>query len=131
LFSTANFSVPPSAEQFAEGLQLRLTDSGVLDLRLAHRWPGYSIQLRTRDTLPLHEWRHLLARYDGSTAANGLHIFLDGVECFSEVIHDDLTSKIGISGATQLGCSAEKDAPRFRGALAGVTVTANPGSLDE
>jgi hypothetical protein len=131
LFSTANFGVPPSAEQFAEGLQLRLTDSGALDLRLAHRWPGYSVQLRTRNTLPLHEWRHLLVCDDGSTAAKGLHILFDGSECFRDLVHDDLTSRIGISGAAQLGCSAEKDAPRFKGALAGMKVRANPGTLDE
>ena len=131
IFSTANFGVPPSAEQFGEGLQVRLMDSGALDVRLAHRWPGYSIQLRTRETLREGEWQNLILAYDGSTAAKGLHILLNGSECFRDVIHNDLTTKMGISGAAQLGCSAEKGAPRFHGALAGVTAAAEPGTLEQ
>ena len=131
VFSTANFSVPPSAEQFGEGFQARLTEAGAVDARLAHRWPGYSIQLVTRETLPQGEWRHLMIYCDGSTTAKGLRILLDGAECFRDVIHDDLTTKIKISGPTRLAASDEKSRPRFRGALAEVTVRANPGTLEE
>ena len=131
VFSTANFGVPPSAEQFGEGFQVRLTESGAVDVRLAHRWPGYSIQLRTRETLPEHEWRRLMVSCDGSIAAKGLRILLGGEECFRDVIHDDLTTKTKISGAAQLAGSDEKDAPRFRGALAGVMVVANSGAIEQ
>ena len=131
IFSTANFSVPPSAEQFGEGFQVGLTESGSVDVRLAHRWPGYSIQLVTRETVAPGEWRHLLVRCDGSTAANGLRILLDGQECFREVIHDDLTTKIKISGAARLAGSDENGAKRFQGALGAVEVIGNPGTLEE
>ena len=131
VFSTANFAVPSSAEQFGEGLQVRLTDSGSVDVRLAHRWPGYSIELRTRDAIPEREWRHLVVTSDGSTAAKGLHILIDGEESFRDVIHDDLTLKIGISGAAQLAGSDEKGARRYRGALSGMRIFANPGTLEE
>jgi uncharacterized protein DUF1553/uncharacterized protein DUF1549/concanavalin A-like lectin/glucanase superfamily protein len=130
VFSTANFSVPASAEQFGEGFQIRMTDSGALDVRLAHRWPGYSLELRTRDTLPEGEWRHLVVTCDGSTAARGLRILVDGEECFRDVIHDDLTTKIGISGSAQVGGSDEKGVRQFRGALAGLSIFANPGKLE-
>jgi hypothetical protein len=131
VFSSANFSVPPSAEQFGEGLQVRLTGSGAVDVRLAHRWPGYSIELQSRETLPEREWRHLVVTYDGSTAAKGLHVLIDGEESSRDILHDDLTTRIGISGAAELGGSAEKDARRFYGALSGVWILANPGKVEE
>jgi hypothetical protein len=131
VFSTANFSVPASAEQFGEGFQLRITDSGALDVRLSHRWPGYSIQLRTRETLPETQWRHVVVASDGSTSAKGLRILIDGEECFRDVIHDDLISKIGISGPAEVGGSDEKGAVRFQGAIAGIEITANPDEVGE
>ena len=124
ILSTANFGVPPSAEQYGEGLQIRLTGSGAVDVRLAHRWPGYSVQLCTRESLPLGRWRHLLVTSDGSVSAKGLHIWIDGQEWFRDVIHDDLTSKTGPSGALVIGSSDEKGVPGFVGALADIRVVA-------
>ncbi|HLH53932.1 MAG TPA: DUF1553 domain-containing protein [Verrucomicrobiae bacterium] len=130
IFSTANFGVPPSAEQYGEGLQVRVTAQGALDVRLAHRWPGYSIQLLSQELLPLGEWRHVCVVSDGSTAAKGLRILIDGRESLREVIHDDLTLKINVSGHAVFGGSDEKQSPNFVGALAGIQVAGNPASLD-
>jgi hypothetical protein len=124
ILSTANFGVPPSAEQYGEGLQIRLTGAGAVDVRLAHRWPGYAIQLLTRETLPVGRWRHLLLTSDGSMAAKGLRIWIDGQEWFRDVIHDDLTSKTGPSGALAIGSSDEKGVNGFIGALADIRVLA-------
>ena len=131
IFSTANFGVPPSAEQFGEGLQVRLTPAGQLDVRLAHRWPGYSIQLRSRDALPQGQWEHLVVTCDGSTLAKGLHILVNGREWFRDVLHDDLTGKIALSGPAVLAGSDQKSAPRLVGALADFALAANFNSLDE
>ena len=124
ILSTANFGVPPSAEQYGEGLQIRLTVAGALDVRLAHRWPGYAIQLCTRETLPMGRWRHLLLTSDGSMAAKGLRIWIDGQEWFRDVIHNDLTSKTGPSGALVIGSSDEKGVNGFVGALAEIRILA-------
>lgn len=129
LFSTANFNVPPSAEQYGEGLQVRLTGSGAVDVRLAHRWPGYSIQLRTRASLPLGQWQQLLLACDGATAPKGLRVWINGEECFRDVIHDDLTVRMGPKGPAVIGGS-EKDTPRFVGALAGIEVNAGTNALE-
>jgi hypothetical protein len=131
VFSTANFGVPASAEQYGQGLQIRLTDSGVIDVRLAHRWPGYAVQLQTRDRLPLGQWQHLLLTSDGSMAAKGLRIWINGEEWFRDVIHDDLTEKLGPSGAAVIGGSDEKGAHGFVGALAGIQVMSGFSSAAE
>ncbi|HTL57302.1 MAG TPA: DUF1553 domain-containing protein [Candidatus Limnocylindrales bacterium] len=131
IFSTGNFGIPPSADNYAEGIQVRLTEAGAIDVRVIHRWPGYSIQVRTREHLPAGEWQHLVVRFDGSTAAKGLRILLNGEECFREVIHDDLTGSVGLTTPAQLGGSTEKEAGKFMGALAGVSFAANPSPLEE
>jgi hypothetical protein len=130
VFSTANFNVPPSAEQYGEGLQVRLTASGQVDIRVAHRWPAYSIQILTRSTLPRGEWRHVIVRSDGSMSAKGLQVLIDGVESFRDVVHDDLTTKISLNGRAVLGGSGDPEVGGFRGALARVEVVANPEPAD-
>ena len=130
VLSTANFGVPPSAEQYGEGLQLRLTRSGAVDVRLAHRWPGYSLELLSRETLPLGRWRHLLLTSDGSMAAKGLRLWIDGEECFRDVLHDDLTTKPGPSGQLTVGSSDEKGAAVFVGGLADLRVIAGVTNFD-
>ncbi|HZR20216.1 MAG TPA: DUF1553 domain-containing protein [Verrucomicrobiae bacterium] len=131
LFSTANFKVPPSAEQFGEGLQVRLNNRGALDVRLAHRWPGYAIQLLTRESIPTGEWHQLLLTCDGSMAAKGLRVWVDGEEWFRDVIHDDLTLKLGPTGAAVIGGSDEKGLSGFVGALARPEIIAAPAALEE
>jgi hypothetical protein len=131
IFSTANFGVPPSAEQFGEGLQVRFTSQGALDIRLAHRWPGYSIELLTRETIPAGQWHHLLLRSDGSMAAKGLRLCVDGEEWFRDVIHDDLTVKLGPAGAAVIGGSDEKGAAGFVGALSAPRIFAAPAPIEE
>jgi hypothetical protein len=131
IFSTANFGVPPSAENYAEGLQVRVADSGAIDVRFAHRWPGYSIQIRTRETLPVGEWENLVVRFDGSTFAKGLRVIINGEECSRDVIHDDLTVQVSLSAPAVLGASDEKRVSRFVGALADVRLISAPPPLDE
>ena len=131
LFSTANFGIPPSADSYAEGLQVRLTESGALDIRLAHRWPGYSIQVRTQERLPLGEWQHLVVRFDGSTLAKGLRVLLNGEECSREVIHDDLTGQVNLSTAAIIGGSSEKGVNHFTGAIAGVQLVSAPPAVED
>jgi hypothetical protein len=126
VFSTANFDVPPSAETYGEGLEVRLSPSGAVDVRLAHRWPGYCIQLRTRECLPVGHWQHLLVSCDGALNAKDLRIFINGQECSREVVHDDLTVPIGLSRPARIGSSGDKAIGRFVGALAGLQLQANP-----
>ena len=131
VLSTANFGLPPSAELYGAGLQVRLADSGAVDVRLAHRWPGYSIELRTREKMPVGEWCNLVLSFDGSTAAKGLHVVVNGEEWFRDVIHDDLTAKVSFSGPAVIGGSDESDTDRFIGQIAGMTWVAGSNRLEQ
>jgi hypothetical protein len=131
ILSTANFGVPPSADAYAEGLQIRLTQSGAIDVRLAHRWPGYSIQILTIQTIPIGEWQNLVVRFDGGTLAKGLRVILNGEECFRDVIHDDLTGQINLSTQALLGASDETGVTNFVGALSSVRLVSSPDTIEK
>ncbi|HEV7927123.1 MAG TPA: DUF1553 domain-containing protein [Verrucomicrobiae bacterium] len=131
LFSTASFTVPESSGDYGRGVQILETASGAIEVRSAARWPGYSANIVTRETLPLDEWQRVAVAWDGSTKAAGLHVFLNGRECFSEIIRDDLTSGVGLSGPAQIGTSDEKGASRFAGALAGIEIWTDAAHLDD
>src|SRR5262249_54296727 len=89
LFSTMNFGVPPSSESYGKGTEIRLTQSGEVEVRLVRRWPAYSITTITREQFASGEWRHLLVVCDGSTLARGVRVFVDGRECSQAVLHDN------------------------------------------
>jgi hypothetical protein len=131
LLSTASFAVPESSDGYGRGVQIALTGSGQIEVRSAVHWPAYSVNIITQERLPLGEWEHLAVAWDGSIRASGFHVFLNGQECFPEIIHDDLTSGIAITGRAQIGTSEEKGASRFVGALADAQVLPNVPPLDE
>ncbi len=131
LFSTANFSIPESSGDFGKGVQILLTVSGAIEVRSAVRWPAYSANIVTDETLPRGEWQHVAVVWDGSTRSAGFHVFLNGEECFSRVIHDDLSGGVGINGAARIGISGEKAANHFMGALASIQVLPNADHLKD
>jgi hypothetical protein len=50
-------------------------------IHLVHRWPNVALKVRAPDkTVKRGEWHHLAATYDGSTRAEGVKLYLDGVE---------------------------------------------------
>ncbi len=130
IFSTMNFSVPASSGGYGQGVEVRLTESGTVEVRVVQRWPAYSLCIVTRDAIPLRQWRLVLVTYDGSIKAKGMRVFVDGHEQDFDVLHDGLTGAQGISGVARLGASGEKGANRFVGAMAGVTLVAKPNGSD-
>ncbi len=62
---------------------------------LIHFWPGNALRVQVPQPLPLNEWTHLTITYDGSSHANGVHFYLNGVEAKTDVIRDKLTRDIG------------------------------------
>lgn len=61
---------------------------------LIHFWPGNAIAVRAREALPLSEWSRITVTYDGSSRAEGIHLYRDGVRLETEVIRDHLTRDI-------------------------------------
>jgi len=61
---------------------------------LIHFWPGNAMRVQAKETVPVHEWSHLVMTYDGSSKASGVKIFLNGEPMELEVIKDHLTKSI-------------------------------------
>lgn len=77
----------------SRGYQL-LIKNGRLHASLIHFWPGNAISVAMTEPLPTAEWHHITVRYDGSSRAAGLSIFMDGQPASTEVIRDHLYKEI-------------------------------------
>ncbi len=131
LFSTMDFHVPASSQGYGQGVKVRLTARGSVEVRIARRWPAYSASMVTREHLATGEWHQVIVACDRGTSAKAVRMFLDGQECFRDVVHDDLTGSVGISGAALIGGSEEQGTSGFIGALAEVSLFSNPVHGDQ
>ncbi len=77
----------------SRGYQLLMKD-GRLHASLIHFWPGNAISVATVDLLPVDAWHHVTVRYDGSSRAAGLSIYIDGRPAETEVVRDNLFKEI-------------------------------------
>ncbi len=80
---------PFTIETDPQGYQVLLVD-GRLAWQVVHFWPGSAAAIRTREPFPSDRWVHVVVTYDGSSRADGLAIFLDGVRADVEVERDGL-----------------------------------------
>ena len=67
-----------------------ILDSQRVSVRFIHALPHNHIHIRARDTLPLHQWSHIVMRYDGSSEAKGIEVFVNGKAVSMEVQYDHL-----------------------------------------
>ena len=77
----------------SRGYQL-LVEEGRLLFALVHFWPGDAIAVRTVEEAPVGRWTEVELRYDGSSRAAGLEIWIDGAPAALEVVRDRLTRTI-------------------------------------
>lgn len=55
-------------------------DGDRLAVHLIHQWPSAAIKLITKQTLPFKTWTHIAVTHDGSGLADGIRLFINGVE---------------------------------------------------
>ncbi len=102
------------------GLSLVL-DQGHVVFSLIHFWPGNAIRVRSNAVLPVGEWTHLAATYDGSSRAAGVQIYVNGAAAELQVERDRLTRDFtyrpewGDSGKPDLALGARFRDSGFRG----------------
>ncbi|NND98474.1 MAG: DUF1549 domain-containing protein, partial [Pirellulaceae bacterium] len=77
----------------SRGYQLLIED-GRLSWSLIHFWPGNAMRIRTVEPIPVGSWVHVSATNDGSSRADGLTIFVNGLAAETEVVRDGLTKNI-------------------------------------
>lgn len=82
-----------SLDAGSRGYEL-LIEEGKLTASLIHFWPGNALSIRTNEELPVGRWVHVTVAYDGSSTADGLHMYWDGRPVATGVVRDKLTRKI-------------------------------------
>lgn len=69
-----------------------------LELLMAHSAPYNAITKLTKQTIPRDQWINLVMTYDGSSKAQGLKVFLNGLEMATQTTHDNLYKDILLLG---------------------------------
>ncbi len=82
----------------SRGYELLLED-GRVAFGLHHMWPANSLKLASQSAVPTNEWVHVTVTYDGSSRAQGVKIFVNGVATPHEVIRDGLWKDITYGGS--------------------------------
>ncbi len=72
-----------------KGYSLTLRDNKA-EFVIAHSWPQNAIQVTTRQALPQKQWTQLTITYDGSSKANGVHIYINGKIAPVSIDYDNL-----------------------------------------
>jgi len=84
--------VSRSADVFepnGHGLQLK---DGKIQYNYVSKWVDEGIRLQTEKNLSLNEWHQITLTYDGSRYAEGVKLYVDGVDWKWEVLLDDLNN---------------------------------------
>ncbi len=79
-----------------------LIENGRVAFGLHHMWPGNSLKVRTKATIPVNQWTRITATYDGSSTAAGVKLYLDNKPVEVNVIRDKLTKDITYGGEPNL-----------------------------
>lgn len=79
-----------SLDSASRGHEL-LIEEGLLSVGLIHFWPGNAIRVKAMEPLPIDQWTHVVVTYDGSSRAEGIGLYVDGVTVATETIRDGLT----------------------------------------
>jgi len=75
---------------FWRGWDLYMDQSNRLSFRFIHSLPHNYIQVTTLDSLMVNQWTQVFFTYDGSGKANGIRLYLDGIEAPVKVGYDQL-----------------------------------------
>jgi hypothetical protein len=82
-----------SLDADSSGIELELVD-GRLRWSVIHLWPGSAISILMPKALPLGEWTHITATYDGSSQVEGLRVYVQGEQVETQVLRDKLDGPI-------------------------------------
>ncbi|MGE3309903.1 MAG: DUF1553 domain-containing protein [Limisphaerales bacterium] len=69
-------------------------DEGRPFFGLIHFWPGNAVAVRARQALPVGQWSQVTVTYDGSSRADGIHLYLGGEPLEVEMVRDHLYKEI-------------------------------------
>ena len=118
-----------AGDQGERGWGLYLVD-GKVRFNLSQRWVDDGVRVQTRDALPLNEWRHVVATYDGKRIPSGFRIYVNGqpqeLTHMLDGINNPMRTKeplrIGASGPPSAESGATESLARFQGRIDDVRV---------
>ena len=118
-----------AGDQGERGWGLYLVD-GKVRFNLSQRWVDDGVRVETRDALPLNEWRHVVATYDGKRIPAGFRIYVNGqaqeLTHHLDGINNPMRTKeplrIGASGPPSAESGATGSRDRFQGMIDDVRV---------
>lgn len=82
-----------SLDADASGIELELVE-GRVRWSVIHLWPGSAISILMPEALPVGEWTHITATYDGSSQVDGLRLYVQGTQVETVVLRDKLDGPI-------------------------------------
>ena len=104
----------------ASGFEL-LLENNKLRWSCIHLWPGCAASIETIDDFPSGKWVDLTLTYDGSSSADGLHIYYDGQLAKTTIRYDQLDKSI-VTEMMRVGARPRDDRGFAQGRLDDIKV---------
>lgn len=80
-----------------------LLSNGIVQPHIVSRWPDDAIKVRSKQRLKPNEWQHVFVTYDGSGAASGVRLYVDGKNWEWEIEQDGLSGSVASRGPFYVG----------------------------
>jgi hypothetical protein len=93
---------------------------GKLQVNLVKRWLDDALRVETEDAIAPGQWRHVAVTYDGSRAARGVRVYVDGHEQKLKVLVDELNQSFVNAEPLRIGGGGTQ--PQFKGLVDEVIV---------
>ena len=118
-----------SGDQGEQGWGLYLLEEK-LQVNLSQRYADDGLRIESVDTLPLHEWQHVLVTYDGKRVPESFRIYVNGEAREINPLLDGINNpmrtreplRIGASGSAPEDSGANDSRPRFQGMIDDVRI---------
>ncbi|MGE3405772.1 MAG: DUF1553 domain-containing protein [Pirellulales bacterium] len=94
-----------------------LIEEGCLKWSLIHFWPGNAISIAAQDKVVPGEWTHVVVTSDGSSRADGLHLYVNGRPSKTVTVKDNLSKEITGGGGDNIALGERFRDRGFTGGL--------------
>lgn len=101
------------------GFDLLLT-GGKLTAHLIHQWPDNALHVVTKTEVPVGQWKHVFATYNGSSKGEGLKLYVDGKLQDADITHNHLTDTTVSNKTLRIG--RRTDGAPFKGLIDDVRI---------
>lgn len=76
---------------------------GKLTAHLVHHWPDNALHVVTKAEVPVNEWKHVFATYDGSSQGEGFKLYVDGKRQEVEITNKHLSETTRTTKPLRIG----------------------------